>query len=116
MTEQQVGFGIIGLGTWGENHLKTFADEPGVYTAGICDLNEELLKQRAEEYDVGFATTDYEELLARDDIQAVSVVTPDFLHYDIAVAAGTYCWRSPWPPAWKRRARSPQPSARPASP
>jgi len=87
MTEQQVGFGVIGLGTWGEYHLKTFADEPGVYTAGICDLNEELLQQRAEEYDVGFATTDYKELLARDDIQAVSVVTPDFLHYDIAVAA-----------------------------
>jgi len=83
MTEQQVGFGVIGLGTWGENHLKTFADEPGVHIAGICDINEELLKQRSKEYEVGFATTDYKELLARDDIQAVSVVTPDFLHYDI---------------------------------
>ena len=87
MSNQQVGFGVVGLGTWGENHLNTFADEPGVYIAGICDINEELLKQRAEEYDVGFATTDYEELLGRDDIQAVAVVTPDFLHYDIAMAA-----------------------------
>ena len=120
MTEQQVGFGVIGLGTWGEYHLKTFADEPGVYTAGICDLNEELLQQRAEEYDVGFATTDYKELLARDDIQAVSVVTPDFLHYDIAVAAAQagkhILLEKPMATAWKRRARSPQPSARPASP
>ena len=87
MSNQQVGFGVVGLGTWGENHLKTLADEPGVYVAGICDINEELLSRRAEEYDIPFITTDYEELVTHEDVQAVSVVTPDFLHYDIAMAA-----------------------------
>ncbi len=87
MAQQEVGVGVIGLGTWGEWHLKTYADEPGVYVAGVCDVNEELLGERTEEYGVAFATTHYEELLARDDIDAVSVVTPDFLHHDIAVAA-----------------------------
>ncbi len=32
MSNRQVGFGVVGLGTWGENHLKTLADEPGVGT------------------------------------------------------------------------------------
>jgi len=87
VSNQQVGFGVVGLGTWGENHLKTLADEPGVYVAGICDINEQLLNRRAEEYDIPFITTDYEELVTHEDVQAVSVVTPDFLHYDIAMAA-----------------------------
>lgn len=87
MVQKEVGFGVIGLGTWGENHLKTFADEPGVRLTAICDLDEELLNDRAQQYDVPFATTAYEELLARDDVEAVSVVTPDFLHRDLAIAA-----------------------------
>ncbi len=87
MAQQKLGVGVIGLGTWGEWHLKTYTDEPGVRIAGICDMNEELLDERAKQYGIQFATTDYQELLAQDDIEAVSVVTPDFLHHDIAVAA-----------------------------
>jgi len=87
VSNQQIGFGVVGVGTWGENHLKTLADEPGVYVAGICDINEELLNRRAQEYNIPFVTTDYQELLAQNEVQAVSVVTPDFLHHDIAIAA-----------------------------
>lgn len=79
--------GVIGLGVWGETHLMAYSTEPMAELVGICDLNEELAKQRAEEYGVEFWTTDYQELLARDDIDAVSVVTPDFSHREIAVAA-----------------------------
>ncbi len=81
------GFGVIGTGVWGETHLKTYSTHPGAELASICDLNEELLRARAEQYGAGSWTTDYRELLARDDIAAVSVVTPDFLHREIAVAA-----------------------------
>jgi predicted dehydrogenase len=84
---QTTGFGVIGLGVWGETHLKAYTTTSGAYLAGICDVNEELLRQRASEYHVAFATTDYQELLARGDVAAVSVVTPDFLHREIAIAA-----------------------------
>ncbi len=80
-------FGIIGVGTWGETHLKAISTQPHCEIACICDLNEELLKQRAEEYGIERRTTDYKELLADDDIMAVCVVTPDFAHREIAVAA-----------------------------
>ncbi|MFQ5809711.1 MAG: Gfo/Idh/MocA family protein, partial [Armatimonadota bacterium] len=80
-------FGIIGVGTWGETHLKAISTHPHCEIACICDVNEELLKQRAEEYGIERCTTDYKELLADDDIMAVSVVTPDFAHREIAVAA-----------------------------
>lgn len=84
---EQRRFGVIGTGVWGETHLMAYAGHPGVQLAGICDLNEELLRQRAEQYGVEHITTDYRELLADETIDAVSVVTPDFLHREIVVAA-----------------------------
>jgi predicted dehydrogenase len=81
------GFGVIGTGVWGETHLKTYSTHPGAELACICDLNEDLVKERAEQYGAGCWTTDYEELLDSDDVDAVSVVTPDFLHREVAVAA-----------------------------
>ncbi len=80
-------FGIIGVGTWGETHLKAISTHPHCEIACICDLDEELLKQRSEEYSVGKCATDYREVLADEDILAVSVVTPDFAHREIATAA-----------------------------
>ncbi len=36
-------FGIIGVGTWGETHLKAISTHPHCEMACICDLDEELL-------------------------------------------------------------------------
>ncbi len=47
-----------------EQHLIRSVDD----IAGICDMNEELLDERAKQYGIEFATTDYKEHLARDDI------------------------------------------------
>ncbi len=80
-------FGIIGTGVWGETHLMAYSTHPGARLACICDLDEELVRSRAAEYSAESFTTDYAELLARDDIDAVSIVTPDFLHREIAIAA-----------------------------
>ncbi|MFQ6133214.1 MAG: Gfo/Idh/MocA family protein [Armatimonadota bacterium] len=79
--------GVIGVGTWGETHLKTYGAHPECDIRCLCDVNEELARERAGEYGVGAWTTDYEELLGDEAIQAVSIATPDFAHGDIAVAA-----------------------------
>lgn len=87
MSCEKTGFGIIGLGVWGETHLKAYASSPEINLACICDKNRQLLDERAAQFKVPSTTTDYRELLARDDIKAVSIVTPDFLHREVAVAA-----------------------------
>jgi predicted dehydrogenase len=87
MSCDQVGFGVIGTGVWGETHLMAYSSDPGIKLVGACDKNEKLGRERADKYGAEFFTTDYHELLARDDIKAVSIVTPDFLHREIAVAA-----------------------------
>jgi predicted dehydrogenase len=81
------GFGVIGVGTWGETHLMAYTSTPGARLVAMCDRNGDLLQQRQATYKAGFSTADYHELLACDDVAAVSVVTPDFLHREIAVAA-----------------------------
>ena len=86
MTEP-LNVGVIGCGIWGENHLKAYASHPGVELVAICDLDEALLEERARSYNVQAASTDYRTLLARDDVAAVSVATPDFLHREIVEAA-----------------------------
>jgi predicted dehydrogenase len=87
MACEQVGFGVIGTGVWGETHLKAYASAPRVRLVAACDKDEQCGRQRATQYGAESFTTDYRELLANPDIKAVSIVTPDFLHREIAVAA-----------------------------
>jgi len=79
--------GVIGCGVWGESHLKAYGSHPAVELVAVCDIDEVLLRQRQREYGVSAAFTDYHDLLARDDVAAVSVATPDFLHREIVEAA-----------------------------
>jgi predicted dehydrogenase len=81
-----LGVGIIGTGTWGTVHARTYGSMPGVKVAGVADLVSERAETLAEETGAK-AYTDYREVLADDAIQAVSIVTPDFAHAEIALAA-----------------------------
>jgi len=83
----KLGFGIIGLGIWGETHAKTYADYPQVDLVKVCDLRADRARKIAKQYGARGYCTDYREVLADDTIQAVSIVTPDFAHTDVAIAA-----------------------------
>lgn len=71
--------GLIGVGKWGINHLKSLS-RIECELVGISDTNPEK-KSIADEYDIKFFT-DYRELLKVVD--AVTVVVPTDLHYTIA--------------------------------
>ena len=79
---------VIGGGKFGEMHLRTFTQlqrDGKAALVALCDINEELLAQRHEQYGVkGY--TDYREMLTHEDIDGVTVVTPDFLHREFVVA------------------------------
>jgi predicted dehydrogenase len=82
-----VGFGVIGAGLFGENHALVYSRLPGVELVAVCDQNQERAREVAERYGARAHCTDYAELLANPDIQAVSIATPDFAHTEIALAA-----------------------------
>lgn len=83
---EKVGFGIIGAGQWGELHARVYASSPHVILAGVCDLIEHRAESIAQAYGA-VHYKDYAELLADEAISAVSIVTPDFAHAEIALAA-----------------------------
>ena len=82
-----VRIGVIGLGTWGQTHVDTYADHPGAELAAICDLDAERLDRVGDAHGVRARFSDYREMLAMDDLDAISVVTPDGTHADIVVEA-----------------------------
>ena len=80
------GFAVIGSGLWGGLHARVYSESEHARLVAVCDLD----KDRATEMGSRLGATSYTELdtmLAREDIDAVSIVTPDFAHVDIALAA-----------------------------
>ncbi len=85
---KKVGFGVIGTGiVGGAWHAHVYHHLPQAELVAVCDLNEQRAGEIAERYDVSQVYIDYRDLLARADIAAVSIATPDFAHREIAVAA-----------------------------
>ena len=76
---------IIGAGVWGDTHAAIYREHPLVEPVAICDKNEQRARALAEKYGLPRVYTDVDDLLQDGDFEAVSIVTPDHLHADIAV-------------------------------
>ena len=82
----QVGF--IGTGSRGYHLLQNLMTIEGVKITACCDIQKKNLKKSAElTGNDTFATEDYRELLAKDDIDAVVIATPLHLHAEMAIDA-----------------------------
>jgi predicted dehydrogenase len=80
-------FGVIGVGCQGQNHLQTLSANPLAELSAVCDIEEQRLKQQADAFDVPLRFTDFNDLLARDDIEAVVIALPDHLHRESTLSA-----------------------------
>ena len=90
---ERVAMGFIGVGSMGGGHLRTFMGYDDVQAVAASDLRK-IFRDRAVERaqqrygGKGFKTyRDFRELLARDDIDAVTVVVPDHWHALIGIEA-----------------------------
>lgn len=81
-----VGIGLIGCGTWGAVHARTYAASPHVRLVSVCDRDPGKAAAFARDYGAS-ALTDSDSLLADPDIQAVAIATPDFTHTDLVLSA-----------------------------
>lgn len=84
---EKVRVGIIGLGSWGECHLEAFHALPHAEVVAVSDTRPERLRHVETAYGVPHIYTDYEQLLERQDIDLVSVVTFEQLHLEPTVKA-----------------------------
>ena len=83
----KVGLGLIGCGTWGHMHARVFAASPPARLVAVCDQDQGRAAALAAEFGVSDHLGDWRALVARSDIQAVGIATPDFAHGEIALAA-----------------------------
>jgi len=77
---------VLGAGNMGRAHTEGYKALPYVQVALICDLDEEAARTLAKEVGASWCT-DPEEIWKREDIQAVSICTPDRLHLEPTLAA-----------------------------
>ncbi|WP_409344926.1 Gfo/Idh/MocA family protein [Paenibacillus sp. MBLB4367] len=82
-----VRVGVIGTGSISACHLSAYRKNSRTIIAAVCDLNEERARKAADQYDVEQVYTDYRELLANPEIDAVSICTWNDTHAEIAIAA-----------------------------
>ena len=79
---------VIGAGIMGEDHARIIAqDLPGTTLQVICDANPERAKEVAQRYGAAHVATDPLATLARSDVDAVIIASPDATHAALCLAA-----------------------------
>ena len=78
--------GIVGTGI-GRHHARGYAKIPDVEIKAWCDIDADRAQRAADEYDVKNVYTDFAEMLKDDEIDAVSICTPNATHAPLTIAA-----------------------------
>ena len=84
---KKVNVGIIGSGLISSLHAAAYEGDPRARLYAVCDLDEQLVTARKEEWGAEKAFTDYRELLADPEVDAVEILTPHKLHERMVIEA-----------------------------
>jgi len=85
---ESIGIGCIGTGGRAQGLMRALESVKGTRITAVCDIwDVNLAKARQIAGPAAFATKDYRDLLARGDVDAVLIGSPDHLHVQLAVAA-----------------------------
>ena len=78
---------VVGLGYWGPNLLRVLADDASVNVKWICDADRERLGRFHRRYPATNTTTEFEDVLCDQHVQAVVIATPVSTHFELASAS-----------------------------
>jgi predicted dehydrogenase len=87
--------GLVGYGSIGKMHTLAYRMLPMIYDpmpadiqlVGVATATEASMRKAVAQGGFVFGTTDWRELVARDDIDVIDCCTPNHLHRDILLAA-----------------------------
>jgi predicted dehydrogenase len=96
----RINAAVIGVGAMGGGHMRHLASSPAFQLVAICDVDRQRRNEGREVVDATYAASapgggyrgcaainDYRELLARPDIDAVVIATPDHWHALLSIEA-----------------------------
>jgi predicted dehydrogenase len=88
ISDRPVRVGVLGAGRWAQiAHLPGWARDPRAEIVAVCDVAPQLAAEAAATFAVPHFGADYREVVARDDIDVIDVVTPSHTHFELAMAA-----------------------------
>ncbi|MCB1062486.1 MAG: Gfo/Idh/MocA family oxidoreductase [Verrucomicrobiae bacterium] len=82
-----IKWAVIGVGRFGKIHARVLSTLPGSELVALSNRNPERLAEAAAEFGIDRAYTDYREILADPEIDAVSITTHWQDHHEVALAA-----------------------------
>jgi predicted dehydrogenase len=84
----KLNFAIIGTGGITlQNHLPGLALCPDVHVHALCDANPATLEAARQQTNASVLSNRWEDIVHRDDVHAIIIATPNFVHPAIAIAA-----------------------------
>jgi len=89
----RIAVGCIGVGPQGQGDMGNFLNQKDAQVVAVCDVMQEHLNQARDRVNQHYKNTDcatyadFRQLLARKDIDAVLIATPDHWHVLTAIAA-----------------------------
>ena len=100
MKKAPVGIGIIGTGFARTTQIPGFRDCMGAKVVAIASAHRERAETVAKEFGIDHVADDWQELVQRDDVDLVSIVTPPATRRDHSRSASNSarqsCVRSRW--------------------
>ena len=94
MSDKQLRIGLIGAGFMGRAHSNAYRKAPNFFELGmepvlqaVCARSDGAAAAFAKKWGFASSETDWKALIARDDIDAVDICTPNDSHKEIALAA-----------------------------
>jgi predicted dehydrogenase len=78
-----VEIAVVGIGGWGKNLARNYAQLPEANLRYVCDLDRRKLEQAARQYPGTRTTREFDDLLADPQLQAVVVATTAPSHFDL---------------------------------
>jgi predicted dehydrogenase len=95
MSKKQLKIGLIGTGFMGRTHSNGYNRVANFFPAlqyqpllqAVCSRNAQKVQEFANQWGYASVETDWKKLIARKDIDAVDICTPNDTHAEIAIAA-----------------------------
>lgn len=85
--KNRVRFAVIGAGSIGLHHLEALRKCDRAEVVAIAESSPQRLAEATERFHPSARYADYREVLARPDVDAVSIALPNYLHATVALAA-----------------------------
>jgi predicted dehydrogenase len=82
-----INIGVIGYGYWGPNIVRNFNGIDRAQVVSVCDLSESALGKVRKLYPAVNTTTNVDDVISSNTIDAIAIITPVFTHFEIAKKA-----------------------------